>query len=557
MANALNNLFSDIAHTLAEQIPNSRFSFANYLDPPMPNSFGLIPTSPEEINKLSHFIHDSHSRGIDDIDPHIAISYIPLIASQLAELINCSLNTGVVPHAIKIAKIVPIYKKGGRDDPTNYRPISILPFFAKYFEKIMYDRLSNFVEKSNIIFSHQYGFQSGRSTFMPLLNMYDKISNAFENSEYSIGIFFDLAKAFDTVNHDILLQKLANYGIRGTQLAWFTSYLEKRLQCVSCNGALSGFRMVKYGVQQGSNLGPLLFLLYINDLPNVSPILSFILFADDTNVFYSHKSYHTLVQTINNELISIAEWFSANRLSLNLEKTNFILFRSHKKICPPSDSLLLSINGTLISQVSSSKFLGVYIDQHLTWNDHIKNISAKVAKNIGILYRTSHILPSSIRAKLYYSLVYPYISYCNLVWASTYVSRLHKLVSLQKRVVRIIAGAPSFAHTSPLFLKFNLLKFHQIRTFQIWVFMYRFTHDLLPWNFSGYFQQGSDIHHHLTRSSKLYRGIHAHSNSRRFSIKFTGPGVWSRIPLSIQQMPNFQWFKKMLRSNLIKDLTNN
>ena len=557
MANIFNNLFSDIAHTLAEQIPNSRFSFTKYLDSPIPHSFGLIPTSPEEINNLSHSIHDSHSRGVDDIDPHIAISYIPLIASQLAEIINCSLNTGVVPDAIKIAKIVPIYKKGDRDNPANYRPISILPFFSKYFEKIMYDRLNNFIEKSHILFPHQYGFQSGRSTYMPLMNIYEKISNAFENNEYSIGIFFDLAKAFDTVNHDILLQKLANYGIRGTQLAWFNSYLDNRLQCVSCNGALSGLRRVKYGVPQGSNLGPILFLIYINDLPNISPILSFILFADDTNVFYSHKSYHTLVQTINSELISIAEWFCANRLSLNLEKTNYILFRSHKKMCPPSDSLQLSINGTFISQVNSAKFLGVHIDQHLTWNDHIKNISAKIAKNVGILKRVSYILPSSIRAKLYYSLIYPYLSYCNFVWASTYESRLHKLVLLQKRGVRVVAGASSIAHTSPLFLEFNLLKFHQIKTFQTGIFMYRFAHNLLPPNFTGYFQQGADIHSHLTRSSKLYRAIYAHSNSLRFSIKFTGPSVWSSIPLTIQQVPNLQRFKKLFRAYLIDDITNN
>jgi exonuclease III len=319
MANTFNNLFSDIAHNLAKEIPAPKYPFTKYLDPPLPYSFGLVPTSPEEIKNLSHLIHDSHSRGVDDIDPHIANSYISLIATQLAEIINCSLDTGVVPDAIKIAKIVPIFKKGDRENPSNYRPISILPFFAKYFEKIMHHRLNNYVEKSHIIFPYQYGFQSGRSTFMPLMDMYDKISKAFENNEYSIGIFFDLAKAFDTVNHEILFKKLANYGIRGIQLAWFTSYLDRRLQCVSCNGAISDFRVVRYGVPQDSNLGPLLFLLYINDLPNISPALSFILFADDTNVFYSHKSYQTLIQTVNNELVFIAEWFSANRLSLNLD----------------------------------------------------------------------------------------------------------------------------------------------------------------------------------------------------------------------------------------------
>jgi len=219
--------------------------------------------------------------------------------------------------------------------------------------------------------------------------------------------------------------------------------------------------------------------------------------------------------------------------------------------------LQLSINGTFISQVNSAKFLGVHIDQHLTWNDHIKNISAKISKNVGILKRVSYILPSSIRAKLYYSLIYPYLSYCNFVWASTYESRLRKLVLLQKRGVRVVAGASSIAHTSPLFLEFNLLKFHQIKTFQTGIFMYRFAHNLLPPNFTGYFQQGVDIHSHLTRSSKLYRAIYAHSNSLRFSIKFTGPSVWSSIPLTIQQVPSLQRFKKLFRAYLIDGITNN
>jgi hypothetical protein len=158
---------------------------------------------------------------------------------------------------------------------------------------------------------------------MPLISMHDKITQAFENSEYSNGIFFDLAKAFDTVNHNILLNKLANYGIRGTQLDWFRSYFENRYQCVSCNGAMSDLRLVKYGVPQGSNLGPLMFLLFINDLPNSSSILTFILFADDTNAFYSHTSYLTLTKIVNAELQLVAEWFAANKLSLNLEKNLF------------------------------------------------------------------------------------------------------------------------------------------------------------------------------------------------------------------------------------------
>src|ERR1043165_8313011 len=240
---------------------------------------------------------------------------------------NCSFNTGLVPQAIKIAKVVPVYKKGAKDNETNYRPISILPYFSKFYEKLMYDRLYNFVQKSNVVFQSQHGFQAGHSPYMNLLSMQDKISSAIENNEYAIGEFFDLAKAFDTVDHQILLHKLESYGIRGMQLDWFASYFDKRLQCVCCNGALSDLKLIKSGVPQGSNLGPLLFLLYINDLPNVSSILFFILFADDTNVFFSHKSLYSLFETVNAEQSLAADWFCANKLTLNLEKNKLYHFQ--------------------------------------------------------------------------------------------------------------------------------------------------------------------------------------------------------------------------------------
>ena len=197
------------------------------MNPSRTSSFGLSATYPEEIGSIGHTIRCSHSKGIDDIDPVIALHTIRSIAFPLAEIINCSFNSGVFPQALKTAKVVPIFKKGARDEVSNYRPISVLPFFSKIFEKLMYVRLNNYITKENILFPSQHGFQHGHSSYMPQVSrpMQDKISNAIENNEFSIGIFLDLAKAFYTVNHDILLKKLCIYGIRGTQLKWFASYI--------------------------------------------------------------------------------------------------------------------------------------------------------------------------------------------------------------------------------------------------------------------------------------------------------------------------------------------
>src|SRR3984885_15376093 len=206
-----------------------------------------------------------------------------------------------------------------------------------------------------------------------------------------------LAKAFDTVDHEILLKKLENYGIRGTSLQWFHSYLDNRQQLVKCNDQFSNLRIIRYGVPQGSNLGPLLFLLYINDLPSASTLLHFILFADDTNIFYSHKSLDSLMKLVNSELSTAADWFKANRLSLNLNKTSFIIFHSHRKSILMQD-LTIFIDNIPIQQVRSTKFLGVYVDENLTWTDHIAHISNKIAKNVGIIISNSVLAARGVYA---------------------------------------------------------------------------------------------------------------------------------------------------------------
>ena len=198
----------------------------------------------------------------------------------------------------------------------------------------------------------------------------------------------------------------------------------------------------------------------------------------------------------------------------------------------------------LLSPELSTKFLGVYVDQHLTWQDDIKCISSKTAKNIGIIARTAYLLPPSVRIKLYYSLVYPYLAYCNLIWASTYTTRLNRLIILQKRVIRIVAGTTYGSHTAPLFYKLNILKFEQIKLYQSGEFMYRYDHNLLPSVYKGFFSHASEIHSHSTRNSSNYRCIFARTNSRLFSIRVTGPSIWNKIPQGIRQSPSLVLFKK-------------
>src|SRR6218665_60766 len=386
----------------------------------------------------------------------------------------------------------------------------------------------------------QHGFQQGHSTYMALINMQDRITKAIDNNEYSVGVFFDLAKAFDAVNHKILLEKLEHYGVRGIQLKWFSSYLYGRAQKVFCNGTWSDLNWVNCSVPQGSNLGPLLFILYINDLANISPTLYFILFADDTNVFYSCGE---LVRIINEELLKINDWFLANKLSLNFDKTNYILFKSHRKPAP-KDNPGIKIQDLLLNQVESTRFLGIHVDQHLTWKRHISEISLKIAKNIGVIHRIAHLLPQSIKLSLYYALVYPYLSYCNLIWAINYPSRLKKLVYLQKRIVRLIAGVRKWEHSSPYFIKFKVLNIDQIRDFQIGEFFFRLEHHLLSPVFNNFLPNVYEIHSHYTRNATKFRSVKAHSNIRIHTIKSQGSLTWNSFPLEILIANNLFLFKK-------------
>ena len=232
---------------------------------------------------------------------------------------------------MKVALVTPVYKASEKNVYSNYRPISVLPCFSKLLEKLMYKRLIDYIHKNRILTDCQYGFRRQSSTNHAIIELVDKITKAIENNEFTVGIFLDLSKAFDTVNHGILLKKLYFYGIRGKCHAWIKDYLSNRKQIVKYDQIRSSEKTVTCGVPQGSILGPLLFLIYINDLNNSTTKLSTILFADDTNLFCSDKDIHELESIVNAELTRVQEWLTLNQLTLNIKKSNFIIFKSHKK----------------------------------------------------------------------------------------------------------------------------------------------------------------------------------------------------------------------------------
>ena len=369
-----------------------------------------------------------------------------------------------------------------------------------------------------------------------------------------IGIFVDLSKAFDTLNHNILLQKLSSYGIRGLANRWFQSYLQDREQYVNFKNVLSSKSKIITGVPQGSILGPLLFLFYINDICKSSELLRFILYADDTNIFYCDNNIEHLCEIVNRELQGVMQWFKANSLSVNLKKTNFVIFGTSAKI-RTSKACEIYLDNVKIMRSKTAKFLGVVIDENLSWKNHINYIKAKIAKNVGIIRGLKYLLPESTLKTPYNTLILPYLNYCNIIWASNKPTRLQPLLLLQKRAVRSITRSSYSAHSLPLFFKLKYLTIFDLNEVLMAKFMYRHQNHCLPKIFTSYFHTNSSIHDHFTRISNNLHIPYARTDVMDIQIRFCGPILWNCIhqfrPTLIVGSHRWQSLKKHYKSELL------
>ena len=453
--------------------------------------------------------------GYDEMPASITKQLVPCFVHPLTFLINKSISQGTFPDELKIAKVLPIYKNEDEQLIQNYRPITVLPFFSKIFEKIVSIYMIDFLEDNNLFYDNQFGFRKFHGTNHAIITLVEKVSKALDTGKFVIGVFLDLKKAFDTVNHDILMKKLECYGIRGKLFNWLKSYLENRNQYVHYNGYDSDKKVVTHGVPQGSILGPLLFILYINDFSRSSDLLFSILFADDTSVFIEGTNYDQVIDIVNNELERINIWLKANKLTVNIKKTHYMMFQRTRIKHNLRNITICDMNVTC---TKNTKFLGVIIDNKLRWSDHINYIKNKISKSIGIINKTRNFLNKNTLRNLYYTFIYPY----------PYI-HLDPQIKIHKKSIRVISFSQHRDTTAPLFQNLNILNFKKLVTQRIALLMFKHHKGMLPDPINNLFSLNSNRHNYRTRQTNDLQINTGRGENVYKLFSFHGVRIWNHI----------------------------
>jgi hypothetical protein len=471
VANAFNLFFSTVGERLARLIDSSARNAIEDANFEVNTGFKFSTVSQGSLLKCIQTLRGGSAPGYD----RIAASFVKDNANEflepLSHIVNRSLLSGVFPKAFGLAKVFPLYKSNDAGDIANYRPISLLSVFSKILEKVVKEQLVNYVEGNRIITERQFGFRRNKSINDALWQLTNNIDEALSGGDRCLVVFLDLAKAFDTVDRDKLLHKLSLIGVRDSELNWFRTYFTNRNQYVSVEGVESDPMTVNYGVIQGSTLGPILFLIYINNLTNLNIQGKFYLFADDTAVLFTGRDWETLIETASRDLSLIKKWFNQNALTLNMSKSKFIPFaRSNRtdtdisilKIhsCRYPDSSSCDCDG--LRRVNEYKYLGIILDSRLKWSNHVTYINNKIRKFIYIFYQLGHILNNKELKMLYYAYVQSIILHGILVWGGTLRSVLQPLIITQKAVLKAGLGRSRRYPTNLLFSEMDVLNPRQL-----------------------------------------------------------------------------------------------
>ena len=553
IASSMNEYFCSIGNKLSEKIPNKANPLLSceypFETPPLSFSFSAIMT--DKLSSTLNKMKTLHGSGHDGIASFYLKIAMPVVGGSLCDLFNKSLFAGKFPEDWKIARIAPIFKSGAKDERSNYRPISVLPFISRLFEKLIFNQFYEYLDANKSLYEHQSGFRLLNSVATALLASTNDWYLNIDKGKYTGLIFIDLKKAFDTVDHKILLKKLKMYRVTGLEYDWFTSYLDNRKQFCRVDGTSSGVRGINCGVPQGSCLGPLLFLIYINDLPFSLQKCHVSMYADDTAISLSSKSIDDLQNDLNLDLLNLQDWLHANKLSLNVVKTQSLIIGSGPSIrmienqpdAPPS----FSIGDQDIEMITNTRYLGVQIDSKLNWGKHIDTIKTKANRALGLIKYSKKYLPSDILNKMYRGIVEPHLSYCCSVWGCCSESKLDVLQKIQNRAARIVTSSPYDASAAPIIQNLGWPTISDLIRKETATLTYKSLNSLAPDYLSKLFAKCSDDRERFLRSSEtdlkipLLKTI---NGQKAFSYR--GPKLWNSLERATKLAPSLKTFKEQL-----------
>ena len=541
--------FTNIGIKITAKFAKKNNRFKSYLTNRVVKDFQMTPITPIEVDSIIAGLKNNGNNP-NLISTSVLKNSKDILTPIICHLINLFVEQGYFPDNLKSGRITPIYKGGERESINNYRPVCSLHPLSKIIEKVISNRMIDFLEEYNIFSDTQFGFRKSMGTETALINYIDFIQKQLNDKKYTISIFLDLSKAFDVISHNILRTKLEHYGFRGHFLKFLTNFVNNREYFVHANGSNSNNKCVNIGVPQGSTLGPLLFLIYINDMKNCSDLIFLTQFADDSTATYSSEKLEQVLTNIELEFGKVLDWLTANRLIINLSKTHFMLFTNLAR----PEYISITAKGQTINEVKETKFLGIILDNKLKWNSHIEYISKKISKSISVLRLLKFTFPEKILKNIYFSLIYPYYTYCNLVWGSTANIHLDLLIKLQKKAVRNICKARYLDHTQPLFDRLKLLQVDEIYRFNCAKFVYKCYNTSSLDNFKTQLNTNSNFHNYNTRNKEYLRRPMVRLSQFHNSFLSSGIEIWNSLHDSIKNCPTLTSFKSLLKAYMLNNV---
>lgn len=493
----------------------------------------------------------SKAAGSDSVSAKLLKIAAPIVAGPLTSILNASIRGGKFPDIWKLAKVSPIFKATDLTNKNNFRPISVLCILSKILERHVHDSL--YVYMKPHLYIGQSGFREGHSCETALARLVDMWTTNMSKGLLTGVVFLDLRKAFDLVDHEVLLEKLKLYQFDDVALSWFRSYITGRTQKVFFKGKESQTLPVKSGVPQGSILGPLLFLIHMNDLQLHTGSSHLDMFADDSTVHASGNTVSSLRDSLNNSMVGIKSWCNNNKMAINNGKTKSMLVTTRQK-CKrlPSQNLNINLDEENLDQVECDKILGVTIDTHLSWNEHINNVARKVSQNIGLLRRIRQYLPTFARRTFYMAYIQPHFDYCSIIWGQADISRL---IKLQKLALRTMADAPSRTPSHGLFKQFGIMPLKSRIDFRTTSMVFKAVNGNTPSYISDMFECISNVSSRQTRATT--RGDiyipKAKLTAQSKTLRYTGAKLYNESPTDLRNSPTLASFKSKYVKSFFKD----